>query len=125
MRGWVRELFAGDWLMLALALGLTLASFVLLWKPGSAQRAEVRRDGQVIAQLPLDAPRRLTVQGAIGPTVVEIEPGRARIAADPGPRQYCVKQGWLTRNGAVAICAPSHVSLHLSGATPGYDTLAF
>ncbi|MFZ5504233.1 MAG: NusG domain II-containing protein, partial [Pseudomonadota bacterium] len=53
------------------------------------------------------------------------EPGRARVAADPGPRQYCVHQGWLTRAGAVAVCAPSHISLQLAGPDSAQDTVAF
>ena len=57
--------------------------------------------------------------------MIEIQPGRARVAADPGPRQYCVKQGWLTRTNAIAICAPNHVSLFLSGRQAGYDTLNY
>jgi hypothetical protein len=47
--------------------------------------------------------------------VIEVQPGRARVLSDPGPRQYCVQQGWLTRANAVAICAPNHVTLQLSG----------
>ena len=56
---------------------------------------------------------------------IEIQPGRARVAADPGPRQYCVRQGWLTQAGAVAICAPNEVSLSLSGRGADYDSLNY
>jgi hypothetical protein len=39
-----------------------------------------------------------------------------------------VQQGWLTRANAVAICAPNHVTLQLSGRSGqngGYDTLNY
>jgi adenosylhomocysteinase len=37
--------------------------------------------------------------------------------ADPGPRQYCVRQGWLARPGEIAICAPNQVSVEIRGPT--------
>jgi hypothetical protein len=79
----------------------------------------------VFAEYPLDAPHRIYVPGPLGTTVVEIQPGRARVQSDPGPRQYCVRQGWLHRGGAVAICAPNHVSLMLTGRQAGYDSLNY
>lgn len=85
----------------------------------------VKRDGQVVAELPLNVARRIEIAGALGITVIEISPGRARIVADPGPRQYCVKQGWLSQANAVAICAPNHVTLALVGRGGGYDSLSY
>jgi hypothetical protein len=61
----------------------------------------------------------------LGATVIEIEPGRARVASDPGPRQYCVRQGWLDRAGAVAICAPNEVSLTMTGRKVDHDSLSY
>lgn len=122
---WRTLLKPGDWLLLALALAAVAASYPLLWRGGSADRAIVKRDGAVLIELALNAPRKVTVQGAIGPTLIEIAPGRARVLADPGPRQYCVQQGWLTRANAVAICAPSHITLQLSGPQSSYDSLNY
>jgi len=93
-----------------------------------ADRAIVKRDGQLVTELALNASRKYEVTGAIGTTVIEVQPGRARVVSDPGPRQYCVQQGWLTRANAVAICAPNHVTLQLaggSGRNGGYDTLNY
>jgi hypothetical protein len=78
-----------------------------------------------VAEYPLNAARRIEVAGPLGTTVVEIQPGRARVLTDPGPRQYCVRQGWLMQANAIAICAPNHVSLMLAGRQPGYDTLNY
>ncbi|HTY98996.1 MAG TPA: NusG domain II-containing protein [Rhodocyclaceae bacterium] len=101
------------------------ASFPLLWHGGPAEKAVVKLDGTVVQELPLNQSRRVEVQGPIGTTVIEVEPGRARVLADPGPRQYCVRQGWLTQANAIAICAPNHVSLALVGKQPGYDSLNY
>lgn len=124
-REWLHLLRPGDWLILLLLAGLTGVSFPLLWAGGRAERAVVRLDGRIVAEFSLDAARRYNVSGPLGVTLIEIAPGRARVLADPGPRQYCVKQGWLTRPQAVAICAPNHVSLSLSGGDASHDSLNY
>jgi hypothetical protein len=115
----------GDWVVL---LGFALATAALApvaFIGGAAEKAVVRRDGVVIAELPLTQARRIEVQGALGVSVIEVQPGRARIAADPGPRQYCVRQGWLTQPNAIAICAPSHISLSIAGRAASHDSLSY
>lgn len=113
--------------------GLTLAAGILLVAglaatalPGDVpRRAIVRAGGQVVAEVGLDTPRRILARGPLGVSVIEIEPGRARVAADPGPRQYCVKQGWLSRAGDAAFCLPNQVSVELAGATRRFDSLTY
>jgi len=125
---WRGLLKPGDWLLLLVAGALVAASYPLLWRGGVADRAIVRRDGQVVTELGLNVARTYALSGAIGTTVIEVRPGRARVLSDPGPRQYCVQQGWLTRANAVAICAPNHISLQLSGRggdNRGYDTVNY
>lgn len=125
LSGWRRHLRIGDMFTLAAAAALCVLSFVTLWRGETPDRAIVRAGGRIVAELPLDARRAIDVAGPLGTTRVEVEPGRARVAADPGPRQYCVRQGWLTRGGAVAICAPNQVSLSLNGGGNAHDTLSY
>lgn len=125
MSGWLNLLRPGDWATMLLGAAAVAVSFPLMWSGGRAERAVIRLDGRIVAEFPLAAPRRFAVQGPLGETVIEIAPGRARVLADPGPRQYCVQQGWLTRPNAIAICAPNHVSLALSGRAPSHDSLNY
>ncbi len=125
---WSSLIRGGDWALLLCAAALVAASYPLLWRGGAADRAIVKRDGKVITELALNLPRKYEVTGAIGVTTIEVQPGRARVLSDPGPRQYCVQQGWLTRANAVAICAPNHVTLQLAGrggAHAAYDTINY
>ena len=115
----------GDVLVLLAGIAGWLMLSISLWQSGPAEQAQVRRDGVLVAAYPLNEDRTLTVDGALGPTVVRIEAGRARVMSDPGPRQYCVKQGWLTRPGEMALCAPNHVSLSLTGGQPAYESMAY
>lgn len=122
LRGLIRP---GDVLLLLAAAIAVGFSYPLLWTGGAPERAVVKSDGRLVAELPLTAPRKLEVSGPLGTTVIEVQPGRARVQSDPGPRQYCVRQGWLTRPNAVALCAPNHVSLALVGGKPAYDSLSY
>ena len=125
LRPWLVLVRSGDWLVLAAGLAFCVAAFPLAWHGGPPERAIIRRDGAVFAELPLTQAKRLEVNSVLGTTVIEVEPGRARVLSDPGPRQYCVRQGWLTRPNAIAICAPNHVTLALTGNGTVNDSLAY
>ncbi len=122
---WLRLIKLGDWLVIFVAALLVGVSFPLFWQGGMADRAIIRQNGQVFADVDLRARRQLEVPGPLGQTLIAIEPGRARVLADPGPRQYCVRQGWLMRPGEIAICAPNRVSLQIAGRTKVYDSISY
>ena len=125
MTAFLRFIKPGDWaVLLACAAGIA-ALAPIAFSGGAAEKAVVRRDGVVVAELPLTPARRIEVAGALGTSVIEVQPGRARVASDPGPRQYCVRQGWLTQPNAIAICAPSHISLSIAGRASSHDSLAY
>lgn len=122
---WRALLRPGDVLIAAAGLAVCVHAAAVLWQGGRPETAVVRAGGKVVAEVALSAPRVVEVAGPLGTTRIEIQPGRARVAADPGPRQYCVRQGWLTQAGAVAICAPNEVSLSLTGRGADYDSLNY
>lgn len=115
----------GDWLLVAVAAAAVGLSLPALWQGGFAERAIIRQDGRIVADVDLHGRRELLVPGPLGTTQIVVEPGRARVVADPGPRQYCVRQGWLSRPGEIAICAPNRVSLQITGRTKAYDSLSY
>lgn len=112
---------------LTLAGGLVLVAWLaaVAWNGDAPRRAIVRAAGQTVAEVPLQGHRRILAQGPLGTSVIEIADGRARVAADPSPRQYCVKQGWLTRSGDAALCLPNQVSVELAGAARRFDSLTY
>ncbi|MFP5402576.1 MAG: NusG domain II-containing protein [Gammaproteobacteria bacterium] len=122
---WRALLRPGDVLLVVAGLAVCVYAVVALWRGGAPDGAVVRAGGRVVAEVDLSRERLIEVSGPLGVTVIEIRPGRARVASDPGPRQYCVRQGWLTQAGAVAICAPNEVSLSLTGRAADYDSLNY
>lgn len=122
---WRALLRPGDFVTIALAATICVGSVVLLWNGGAPDKVVVRAGGQVVAEASLSREQFIEVNGPLGISRIEIQPGRARVASDPGPRQYCVRQGWLTRAGATAICAPNQVTLSLAGGANAVDSINY
>lgn len=115
----------GDWLVFCCGLLLCALSATSLWQHDTPQRAIIRSGGKIFAEVPLPADQLYAVPGPLGTTHVSIHQREARISGDPGPRQYCVKQGWLKNAGEIAVCLPNQVSLELRGRNFGYDSLNY
>jgi hypothetical protein len=100
----VRKLLkAGDWLPCCWVRHRAWL-FATLWHTDRADKAVVRSGGKIVAEFPLAENRTFRVQGPLGESLIAIHDHRARVAQDPSPRQYCVKQGWLARQGEMAVC---------------------
>lgn len=122
---WRHLVRPGDYLVMLLGLVFCIAAAPLFWKGGQPAIAVVRADGKVVSEIDLAARKTIEVTGPLGKTIVTVDAGKARVVSDPGPRQYCVQQGWLRRTGDIAICAPNKVSLQISGRHAAYDSLAY
>jgi hypothetical protein len=115
----------GDWLVMLLGIATVGLLFATLWHNDPAGTLRIRAGNKVFATLSLAQKRTLEVPGPLGISRVEIDHGRARVASDPGRHQYCVKQGWLTHAGQVAMCLPNQVSVELLGGEKAYDSLNY
>jgi len=122
---WSAFVRPGDWAVAAAGAALVGISFPLAWQAGVAEKAIVRAGGAVFAELELGREQRIEVPGPLGTTTIAVERHRVRVVSDPGPRQYCVRQGWLERPGEIAICAPNQVSVQVKGSREAYDSLSY
>ena len=125
MRLPIEHIRPGDWL--TLLLGALFAAYlaITLWQGGAADKAVIRSGGKVFREAPLSRNQVIEVPGPLGISRIAIHNRQARIAADPSPRQYCVRQGWLKQAGEVAVCLPNQVSVELSGGSKRYDSLNY
>ena len=122
---WLSLFRPGDWLIVLLGLIICAVSFPLVWRGGIAEKAIIKRGGEIFAELDLSRNRRIDVPGPLGITTVAVEKRRVRVVSDPGMHQYCVRQGWLERSGEIAICAPNQVSVQVIGNKEAYDSLSY
>jgi len=117
----LRWLGWGDGLVLVLGL-LAVIAAARIAAGGGDDRVLIRQAGQVYAEAGLRVNRLIEVPGPLGVTLVEIRDGRVRVRADPGPRQRCVRQGWLAP-GETALCLPNRVSVQRGSSA--YDSLNY
>lgn len=115
----------GDWLTLLLGIVCVVLLTLKVWSGDLADKAIIRSGGKVFREVPLSHDQQIEVPGPLGISVIAIEKRKARIASDPSPRQYCVRQGWLQQAGEIAICLPNQVSVELSGSAKKYDSLNY
>lgn len=111
--------------ILVLAVVLAAAAWSWFSAPGSdGSRAAVYVDGKRLAWWNLAGPlARDTVEGALGPVVVEHGAGAARIVWAPCPHQLCMRAGHIRRVHAELACVPSHLVVVVEGSKDGPDGL--
>ncbi len=115
----------GDWMtLLAVVLGVGWLC-ANLWQRGAGSSVIVRSKGVVVSELSLQRNRSVTIAGPLGETTVEVNGQRARIASDPSPKQYCVRQGWLKDAGDIALCLPNQVSIEIAGTKHHVDSINY
>lgn len=115
----------GDVLTILLAASVVVVLTMTFWTGDIADKAIIRSGGKIFREVPLSHDQQIEVPGPLGASLIVIEKRQARIASDPSPRQYCVRQGWLKHAGEIALCLPNQVSLELSGSNKKYDSLNY
>ncbi len=115
----------GDWLVLLLGAFFSAWLAASVWHGGAADHAIIRSGGKIFREVTLSRDALIEVPGPLGLSRIAIHNAQARIASDPSPRQYCVRQGWLKQAGEIAVCLPNQVSVELSGSSKRYDSLSY
>ena len=121
----MQHLKPGDWLTLLLGSIFVVLLTLKLWSGDLADKAIIRSGGKIFKEVPLSRDQQIEVPGPLGTTIIRIQNRKARIASDPSPRQYCVRQGWLQQSGEIALCLPNQVSVELAGSRKKYDSLNY
>ncbi len=120
-----RHIRYGDWLTLGLGSIFVVFITLHLWTGELPDKAIIRSGGKLFREVPLSRDQTIAVPGPLGISMITIEKRRVRITSDPGPRQYCVRQGWLQQAGEIALCLPNQVSVELVGSHKRYDSLNY
>ncbi len=123
--GALQHIKPGDWLTILLGSLSVMLLTLTLWSGDLADKAIIRGGGKILHEVPLSRDQQIEVRGPLGVSIISIQHRKARISSDPGPRQYCVRQGWLERAGEIALCLPNQVSVELVGSRKLYDSLNY
>jgi hypothetical protein len=115
----------GDWLTLLFGSIFVVFLTLKLWSGELADKAIIRSGGKIFQEATLSRDQQIEVPGRLGISIVSIKQRKARIASDPSPRQFCVRQGWLQQPGEIALCLPNQVSVELAGSHKRYDSLNY
>ncbi|MHB8848624.1 MAG: NusG domain II-containing protein, partial [Burkholderiales bacterium] len=115
----------GDLAVLLIGLLAVVVLGVHYWSASAGDRVIIKRGGALFLSASLDRPFKVSVPGPLGVTKIEVLQQKARVLSDPGPRQLCVRQGWISRAGEVAICLPNQVSMEIVGRVRAYDSLNY
>ena len=106
-------------LVITAALGLMLV-LALTGAPEDNLRVQIRKDGEVIRELPLNTDAVISVEGDYTNTVV-IRDGQVAITESSCPGEDCVHTGWIRRSGRSIVCLPNRLEVRITGGTPGED----
>jgi len=115
----------GDWFTLLCGVLFATWLAVTLWQGGAADKAIIRSGGNIFREVSLSRNQIIEVPGPLGISRIAVRDREVRVTSDPGPRQYCVHQGWLKQAGEIAICLPNQVSVELGGGRKTYDSLNY
>lgn len=69
-------------------------------------------DGTMVTVGPRER-RTVTVEGVLGPVIVQIDNGSARIVKSGCPKQICVHSGTIQTPGQQLVCVPNHVLVEI------------
>jgi hypothetical protein len=117
-----------DILIIACALGLQGLLMARYWTPSVAgTRVRIQSPTQT-QEWPLDEPRELRVEGALGVSRLRIHAGGIRFLDSPCRGKVCVRSGHLDHGGETTACVPNRISVQVlpaAQADTGLDVLHY
>ena len=116
----------GDRIVLLAACAWVSWLYVALWVPGTkGETAQVLVTGQVAQSVDLKNNGIVKVNGALGPSELEVQYGRIRFIRAPCQGKQCIHSGWLMLEGDFAACLPNGVAVRVVGKDPRFDAINF
>ena len=117
-----------DIIILCASISFTVWLYNFFWfgneQTGEAETLVVQYAGNTPLEYSLQEERLITIEGAIGDSIIEISQGKARFVHSSCRNQFCVFHGWLTIAGDTTACLPNRISLSLKGNLADYDAIA-
>jgi hypothetical protein len=116
-----------DKLLLAGLVLISLLSMAALYSHFSAgaakfesSQAVILVQGKILRKIDLTPATRssFTIQGRLGPSIVEVEGKRIRMMEAPCAGKICVNQKWIENPGQTIVCIPGEILIRIEGTAP-------
>ncbi len=116
-----------DWLAVVASVTLLPWLYTGFWQgPGDAgEEVHIIVGDRELPPISLEQEQTLTIQGSIGPSILEIADHRIRFISSPCPGKQCVHSGWHGHAGEFAACLPNRVALQIVGREGRFDTFNY
>lgn len=109
---------AGDYVVIAvIIITAVLMAFLFLENDSIEKVAVITHNNTVLDTVRLDRVNdryTLNYQGEY-PGTIEAENGRIRFSHAECPDQVCVRTGWISRPGQIAVCLPAGIIVKIEG----------
>lgn len=114
----------GDYFILVLVVAAALLMLVLTNHRETARSiAVIIQNGEIIRRIDLNeinTPMVFAYEGEY-PGTIEAEKGRIRFLEADCPDKVCVRTGWISRNGQIAVCLPDNIMIKIEGSEAPTD----
>jgi hypothetical protein len=96
---------------------LSLAAYpiIKMYGTGGGAVLEIESMGEPYAVVEMNQRETVTVPGALGDSVIEIDENGARFIETAGGDTSCIEQGYVTDAGEMAVCVPNRVLIRVVG----------
>jgi len=101
--------------IIPLALAIMLAGIPLFLSSGNGESVRVVCRGNTVAEVALLSDTTLTIESAVGPTLIRISEGSVFVVEANCPQKICIATGRISKPGRAIICAPGRVAIIVEG----------
>ena len=124
----------GDRLFICILAAVLSITFLLsaaykYWMDKGERIAVITQNEKVILTIDLaiiSDPKVWTITNNEGDTnIISAENGKIRFTEADCPDLVCVKSGWLSKPGDMAVCLPHRLSITIQGKNPDVDQVSY
>ena len=113
-----------DILLLCSIFALALLALIPAWNAStSGKTAIVTVKGEEAARLDLSKDQTISVEGSLGPVVIEVKEGKVAVIEENSPHHYCSFQGYTDNPSTPIICLPNETMVEIEGDKGAEDVL--
>lgn len=116
----------GDFFVLTAIIAVAILVTLNFHKvDSSAKIAVIIQNNEVLERINLDQLTEVVYVKYEGkyPGIIEVKNGSIRFNSADCPDKVCVRTGWISKPGQIAVCLPAGVIIKIEGENPDFDLI--